>query len=779
MDARQSPLPLLAGYRILEIGGDPAAFGGRALADLGAEVIVVSPPDAAPSLRASYRHFGKAHRNLDLTTRAGETSLAALAASVDAVLDGGAWTLPAQRGEAARTLGSLPPPLRGPGPIWVSLSPFGLSGPHAGFAATPLTNFAASGGMFCSGDPALPPCTTPGTLAEDAAGLFGALAIVAALLQRTEEADSRFIEVAVQEAALVSLFPWSISGLSFADRYPNAMRVTSRSGNLAYPVYPCKDGFVRILTVAAGQWRGLVEWLGQPEVLMEPQWADLRYRQPNQDAIFGIVSEMTTQFNKQELFLEGQRRGVAISPVNLPSDLPKDPNLKHREFFRPGVFAGASLPVAGPPYRIVLGPEPVSGHAHKPEAGGEFPLTGIRVLDVSIGAAGPELTRLLAELGAEVIKLESRQYLDFTRTNGPGGPDDLDGGPYYNETNRNKKSAVIDLKTAGGRDLARRLAAVSDVLVTNNREHAVASWGLDYASVARIRPDIVYLMSYAYGAGGEFADYQAYGANLSAAAGVTYLWNHPGQPMPVGTSLNHPDHIASKQGALAVLAALANRRRTGRGCQIELSQQAVAAGLIGETVMEWAATGQDPAPKGNRHAVHAPYGAYRCRPNEEYSGIEQWVAISVVNDRQWLDFSVAAGHPEWKEDARFLNESGRKVHEDALDALIGAWTSDRAPEEIVDRLQTAGIAAAVVQNGADHLADPHLQARGFFVKLDHPIAGVREYPGNPLRTGPGFVAPGFRAPLLGEHSVEICRDLLHLSEAEISALLEERVIAAG
>src|SRR5581483_10145813 len=165
--------------------------------------------------------------------------------------------------------------------------------------------------------------------------------------------------------------------------------------------------------------------------------------------------------------------------------------------------------------------------------------------------------------------------------------------------NRNKRSVVVDLKTTEGRALVRRLAALVDVVVENNRGHVAAGWGLDYRALVEVRPDLVYLSSQGYGGSGPYADYQAYGANVSAASAVTYLWNHPDQPVPVGTSLNHPDHLASKQGAVAVLAALDYRRRTGRGGHLDLSQQEVAIGLIGETVLEAAATGRDPTPIGN------------------------------------------------------------------------------------------------------------------------------------------------------------------------------------
>lgn len=794
-------MKLLEGYRILELGGEPAAYCGKVLAELGAEVVVIEPPDSPATLRNSYRHLNKRRLKRDLSGKAGQPALAALLPEFGAVVDGGAWTSPAEResGGLYSVLKSLAERSQTPLPaIWVSLSPFGEWGPHAGYRAPPLINFAMSGGMFPSGDPALPPCTAPGTLPEDAAAIHGAVAIVAALFERPAGGSPRHCEISVQEAAIPSLWPWSISGYSYADRYPGAAALRARTGNVAYPVYPCRDGFVRLLTVSPGQWQVLVEWLGNPELLQTPDWQLQRYRLANQDAIFGLVCELTAERTMLELFHEGQRRGVAISPVYRPSNLPSDPHLRARGFFRSAADpALGGHPIAGPPY--IFRSDAAAGDADSQQpataesgfhsrvrsadpagqADRAFPLSGYRVLELAVGAAGPELCRLLAELGADVIKIESRRYPDFTRTIGFGGPADLDGCAYFNETNRNKRSVALDLRTDGGKDLARRLAALCDVVVENNRGHVAASLGLNYAALCAMRPDLVYLSSQGYGGGGPYADYLAYGANLSAASGMTYLWNHPDPPLPVGTSLNHPDHIASKQGGLAVLAALAKRRQAGQGYHIDLAQIEVAIGLIGETVLEAAFTGEDPLPLGNRHPVFAPHGAYPCQPDADWPDLDRWCTIAVTTEAEWASLCAAVGHPEWLADPRFAGFAGRKACEDELDRAIATWTSGRCATTVMEKLQAAGVPAGVVQNAADQLADPHLRVRDFLIEIDHPVVGPRRYPANPIRTDAGFIVPSRRAPLLGEHTLEICRDLLGLAESDVQALLAAGAMWAG
>ncbi|MCX6021365.1 MAG: CoA transferase [Chloroflexi bacterium] len=400
------------------------------------------------------------------------------------------------------------------------------------------------------------------------------------------------------------------------------------------------------------------------------------------------------------------------------------------------------------------------------------PLAGIRVVDLTVGAAAPELCRVLAEFGAEVIKVESRENLDFMRRNGIRGVGDSNGSHGFNEANRNKKSITINMRSAKGRDLVRELIKKSDIVAENNRGDVVGHWGLDYASVREIKPDIIYFSSQGFGRGGPFEKYQAFGPNLAPYIGLTHLWSHPSDPFPVGGQINHPDHYAGKQGAIAVIAALEHRRRTGKGQHIQMSQAETAAAMMGEAYMEYTVNQRDPQPQGNRRSYAAPHNAYRC------TGQDRWCVIAVFTEEEWRSFCNAIGSPEWTTDPKFATLLGRLQNVDELDAHVEEWTGVRSPYEVMETLQAAGVSAGVVQNAEDHLLhDPHMRHRGGVVELTHsdPEIGTRHYPSVPMRLSKTPTVPGKVAPLLGEHTDAVLSGLLGLDAAAIQQLRDDGV----
>src|SRR5438876_901237 len=350
-------------------------------------------------------------------------------------------------------------------------------------------------------------------------------------------------------------------------------------------------------------------------------------------------------------------------------------------------------------------------------------LAGLRVIDLGCGVAIPETGTLLAELGAEVIKIESRANIDFLRRV-TVEPDAVDRSWTFNDASRGQLSVALDLRTPRGRELALRLCAAADVVIENNRGDVVRKWGLDYEDVRRVRPDVVYLASQGFGRGGPLGEASAYGPLNSAFAGVTWLWNHPDAPYPAGSSLNHPDHIAAKLTAVAVLAALEHRRRTGEGQLIEMSQAEAAAYLIGEVYLEGPCTGRPAAQRGNAVLYACPHGVYPS------AGDDRWVAIAVVGDEAWERFAGVLG---WPLDPALASLDGRLAARAALDRRVAEWTRARSAEEAAAALQAAGVSAVPVENGDDHRADPHLAARGAIVTVEHPEIGPERHSGNPIR----------------------------------------------
>jgi benzylsuccinate CoA-transferase BbsF subunit len=387
---------------------------------------------------------------------------------------------------------------------------------------------------------------------------------------------------------------------------------------------------------------------------------------------------------------------------------------------------------------------------------------------VSLGTGGvvPDCVKTLAEMGADVIRIESKQNLDFLRTIGG----DINGVPGFNEINRNNRSFGVDLKTEMGRELVTRLVEKSDVVTENFRAGVVGRLGLDYESVRQVKPDIVYLSSQGFGRTGPYSGHKAYGPLMAAASGMLRLWAHPDDPYPVGSTVPIPDHFASKHAALAVLAALDYRRRTGKGQLIDMALVEVGANLIGSFYLEHTVNAREPQPVGNRVPYASPYGVYRC------SGDDQWCAISVLTEEEWHCLCRAVGHPEWIEDERFADTVSRLRNADELDALIEEWTSRREPTEVMNTLQAAGVAAGVVARSADALADPQLRHLNAFVEVDHPVSGRQIYPGIPFKITDMTFPESRPAPLLAEHTEEICLQILELSESEIKRLVDEGVI---
>src|SRR5207249_6974966 len=342
-------------------------------------------------------------------------------------------------------------------------------------------------------------------------------------------------------------------------------------------------------------------------------------------------------------------------------------------------------PVAAAPFNfsrtpaVLARPAPVPGAGFPPRApehpsgeGASRPaLAGLRVIDLGCGVAIPETGTLLAELGAEVIKVESRANIDFLRRV-TVEPDAVDRSWTFNDASRGQLSVALDLRAPRGRELALALCAAADVVIENNRGGVVCKWGLDYEDVRRVRADVIYVASQGFGRGGPLGEASAYCPLNSAFAGVTWLWNHPDAPYPAGSSLNHPDHIAAKLAAVAVLAALEHRRRTGEGQLIEMSQAEAAAYLIGEFYLEGPSTGRPAAQHGNAALYACPHGVYPS------AGEDRWVAIAVVGDEAWERFADALG---WPLEPALASLDGRLAARAALDRRVAEWTRARSAEE--------------------------------------------------------------------------------------------------
>jgi benzylsuccinate CoA-transferase BbsF subunit len=372
-------------------------------------------------------------------------------------------------------------------------------------------------------------------------------------------------------------------------------------------------------------------------------------------------------------------------------------------------------------------------------------LKGIRILDFTWVLAGPYATRLLADSGAEVIKVQPLL---------PQEDDDFARG-YYNTWNRNKLGITLDLGTPEGIALAKKLVLSSDAVVENFTPRVMANWGLDYANLKKLKPDIVMLSLSAMGSTGPYRDYTGFGPTIQAFSGLTHLTAYSGGP-PLGLGTAYADHVGALFACLALLGAFEYRRRTGEGQYINISQVEAMASLLGDAFVPVKET--------------AFQGVYRCR------GDDRWCAIAVATDEEWQGFKKALGNPPWAEARRFATLSARLKNKKALDELIEDWTKTRPAEEVMVLLQAQGVAAGVVQNARDLAKDPQLKERGFFIELDHPEMGKTISDATPIRlsdTPPQYSRP---APLPGQDNNYVYSELLGLSGGEINKLKKQGVI---
>jgi len=395
-----------------------------------------------------------------------------------------------------------------------------------------------------------------------------------------------------------------------------------------------------------------------------------------------------------------------------------------------------------------------------------LPLENVKILSFGTGGVVPDAGKIFGELGADVIKIESKDNLDFMRTIGP----DINNIGQFNEANRSKRSFGVSLKTEKGKEIVGQLVKIADILVENFRGGVMKSLGFDYENVRKLNPQIIYVSSQGFGGGGPYSDYQAYGPMLSAASGVLSIWAQTDDPYPVGSNAPYPDHMASKHVVIAAIAALDYRRRTGKGQFIDMAQTEVAASLAGEYYLDYTFNRRITKPMGNRSPYAAPHGCYACK------GTDEWCAIAVFSDEEWKSFCDAIGNPDWTKDSKFADLLGRLKNVDQLDKKVGEWTATLDAHVVMETLQAVGVAAGEVQRAPDTLADPQLKWDGAIVELDHPVSGKRLYPGVPFRMSATPPLKSTPAPLLGQHTEEICRDLLKMSDEEIKRLLDEDVL---
>jgi crotonobetainyl-CoA:carnitine CoA-transferase CaiB-like acyl-CoA transferase len=412
-------------------------------------------------------------------------------------------------------------------------------------------------------------------------------------------------------------------------------------------------------------------------------------------------------------------------------------------------------------------------------------LSGVRIIDLSQIFAGPYATKLLADMGAEVIRIECaarsgrggalprlRPGGDFGAAfpNGDTGERSYNRFAYYNEVNRNKYAITIDLSRPHGVEVFKRLVEISDVMVENFSPRVMSNFGLDYAALRETNPRIIMVSISGYGQDGPYRDCVAYGEGIEAMSGMSKLTAYPkGAPLKPGVA--YADATAGLHAAFAVMAALRYRQMKGKGQYIDLSMREALTPLLGEAIMDYKMNRRVPEPIGNRHPRMSPHGCYHTK------GHDKWIIIAVASDKAWRALCGVMDNPRWSRDERFDNVAGRLTHQDEIDKSLNEWTAKHDNVELAKVLQSHGIKAGAVLNAAGMINDPHLKQRGFFQKVEHPEAGRHIMPGISWKMSrtPGRIERP--APCFGEHNRYVFGELLGMSDVEIGQLAQEGVTA--
>lgn len=403
----------------------------------------------------------------------------------------------------------------------------------------------------------------------------------------------------------------------------------------------------------------------------------------------------------------------------------------------------------------------------------KMPLEGIRVADFSWVGAGPIATRYLSEFGAEIIKIESKSKPEILRMTGPykDGIPGIERSGYFSNRNPNKKSISLNMKHPRARDVAARLIEKSDLVINNFRPGVMEKWKLGYEDVKKVKPDIIFVTMSMQGSSGPHSSYMGFGATMNALVGFNHLSGFPEKP-PFGTGTNYSDHVAVPTHTIfAVMAALRYRRKTGKGQFIEVPQVEAAICMKPIAVMDYAVNGRIQMRMGNRHMDYAPHGVYRTL------GEKSWIGIAVYNDSEWESLKSAMGNPQWAQDQKFASKEGRLANQNELDSIIESWTSGLDRNELMGKLTASGVRAGMVLDAKEVLEDPQMKARGHWVYLDHPEVGPSAYSGSPVHMSKTPAQFKSSAPLLGQHTEEVMKQLLNMSDGEFKQLEADQVFA--
>jgi crotonobetainyl-CoA:carnitine CoA-transferase CaiB-like acyl-CoA transferase len=782
----------LAGLRVIELTDDTGRFAGKMLAETGASVaqVVEAAPFPGPSMRDAavgargglldwWYDGGKQRVLLDLGSAAGQDAYRAIAQRADLVIETQPPGRLAELGVDHADLVDANPAL-----VQVSLTPFGRTGPRAGWQTSDLVAGAMSGVLSISGTP------------EEAVGAWGRQYLnfgsimscvcgLAGVWSARETGHGQLVDLSLHE-----MMTSSIENLFFQWWFPDLLPIPQRAlrqGSLhwigAYVVANAKSGAVNIAPVPQPSF--LFEWMaeeGDPEGA-ELSSMTLEEALAEMPRVMNAIKRFCLTKDSGELFHEAQRRHIAFGEVQTVAQVAENPQYAYRQSFRAVEgFDGVRLPG---PYARFLGTPPAAPQPppaattsaadvaaewarverppatpaerlhHGPTSAGK-PLDGLRIVDFTWVLAGPYGNRILGDLGADVLKFQTAERA--TLVNSPDFP-------YFYVWNRSKRLVSLDMKRPEAIPVIRSVIEQSDVLIENFSAGVLSRWGLGYEDVRAWNPEIVYVSMSGPGHDGPWSNVITYAPTIHALCGLTYLSNPPGR-LDVGPGFSLNDHAAGLSSVVAVLSALEARRRTGEGQHVDIAQMETGTYLIGPAVLDYLSNGREAHPIGNVD----PFGQW-C-PNEVYRcGDQHELAITCRTDHEWRRLCETVSWPmaDLAQDPSLATVAGRFARREEIDARLREWCTNRQAITAADALQANGVPAGVVQDAGDLSVDPQLVARDFWRSTDHVVFGERPYDRFPaVWSGTDLEPYVLSGGYIGESNFDVYRELAGLDEETIA-----------
>ncbi len=817
-------------FRVLDLTDDKGFLCGKILGDLGADVIKIEPEggDSARFLPPFYGDTPDPEQNLlwwayntskrgivlDIESQCGRSKFLDLVNRSDIVLESFSPGYMAKLGLSYEELCVANPQI-----IMVSISPFGQEGPYSQFKAPDIVCQAMSGYINLVGDPDRPPLRISVSQSYLHAGNEAAVGALIALWHREKTGVGQYVDISAQEC-----LTWETFSNHQFYYFRGVSPWRAEAGTALTPGFtresqfmPCKDGYVLFNLTAGAQGRhtrAFLQWMDEcgmhDEVLSSYNWEMSRSNgQTTQEERDRVREEMKSLKQRtlpflatktmRELFEGAIERGFMLAPLWVTTDILREEHFKMRNFWQTLsypqmgeklVHPGITIKMKGNTFRVRRRAPKIGEHNAEILSNikklKRYNLTatpisekdtevfkGLCVLDLTWVTVGPRSIRYFADHGATVVKIEAPDRPDIGRAVAPHKDEkpEPDRSAWFANYNVNRQGMAIDLTKPAGLKIARQLADWADVIVESYRPGVMNRLGLGYDDIKKTNPGVIYASTSQFGQDGPFSQFGGYGHHAAAICGFDDLTGWPDRT-PSGVFWAYTDHIAPQFLVSAIITALFEREKTGIGQYIDQSQNESSLQFLAHQLLDYQVNGRVAVRMGNRDLQMSPHGVFRCQ------GTDRWCVIAVGSNEEWRVFCRVTGLRELECDQRFGTLQSRKDNEDELERLVEAWTAGLSAEEVMMKLQTAGIAAGVVENAKDQDTDPQFIKRQHYLTYDHPVMGLHQVDALPPKFSKTPARQYRPAPCLGEHNQQVCTEILKMTDEEFVALLADGVFGA-